>query len=180
MFDKLSTWFSPKNSSPTVTASQSLLVYSPVGGQIVPLEQVSDPVFSQKMLGDGIAIEPSSSQILAPFDGTIIAVFPTGHAIGLRSLTGLECLIHIGIDTVTLNGQGFNCLVKQDQQVTKGTPLIELNLALLKASGKVLTTPLVITNSADWQIEQRWDQPTIMAGTQLLFTARAVAQETAH
>jgi glucose-specific phosphotransferase system IIA component len=124
------------------------------------------------MLGDGMAIEPASEQILAPFDGTVVAVFPTGHAIGLRSLAGLECLIHIGIDTVTLNGQGFRLLVKQEQAVRHGTPLINLDLAVLRSTGKDLVTPIVITNSDSWQVAQRWEKPTIESGTDILFVAR--------
>lgn len=173
MFNKLFNRFSSKPAS-EVSGIQTVPVYAPVSGRIIPLEHVSDPVFSQKMLGDGIAIEPSSAQIVAPFEGTVVTTFPTGHAIGLRSLTGLECLIHVGIDTVSLNGQGFRLLVKQDQTVKQGTPLIDLDLTILQASGKNLATPLVIINSADWQIEQRWEEPTIAAGKQLLFTAKHI------
>jgi len=179
MFGKLSTWFSLKNPSAAIESDRPVLVYAPVEGRIIPIEQIADPVFSKKMLGDGMAIKPSSAQIVAPFDGTVIATFPTGHAIGLRSLTGLECLIHIGIDTVTLNGRGFRLLVSQNQQVTQGTPLIDLDLAVLQTSGKDLVTPLIITNSDKWQIEQRWHQPTI-TGTQLLFIARLVTKERVH
>jgi glucose-specific phosphotransferase system IIA component len=172
MFNKLFTCFPPKSSQEAVVPNTTVLVYAPISGQMMPLEGVADPVFAQKMLGDGMAIQPVSSQVLAPFDGTVIATFPTGHAIGLRSITGLECLIHVGIDTVTLKGQGFRLLVSQDQSVKQGTPLIDLDLSVLQSSGKDLVTPLVITNNSDWQIEQRWDKATIIAGKQLLFIAR--------
>ncbi len=178
MFNNLFTRFSPKQSPEPVKPSTEVLVYAPISGRIVPLEQISDPVFSQKMLGDGMAIQPEASQVVSPFDGTVVATFPTGHAIGLRSLAGLECLIHVGIDTVTLNGRGFRLLVEQNQRVTQGTPLMELDLSVLNLSGKDLVTPLIITNSADWQIEHRWDQPTIIAGQQLLFTARPTNKAT--
>lgn len=168
MFGKLTTWFSNKPDQPEV------LVLAPVTGRIISLEEVSDPVFAQKMLGDGMAIEPTSSQILAPFDGTVAATFPTMHAIGLRSLTGLECLIHIGIDTVTLEGQGFHLLVEEGQNIKQGAPLIELDYQILRSSGKDLVTPIVITNSDCWQICQRWENTTIAAGTDILFMARPV------
>lgn len=168
MFGKLTTWLSNKSDQLEV------LVHAPVTGRIIPLEEVSDPVFAQKMLGDGMAIEPNSLQVLAPFDGTVAATFPTMHAIGLRSLTGLECLIHIGIDTVTLEGQGFNLLVEEGQNIKQGAPLIELDYQILRSSGKDLVTPIVITNSDCWQIFQRWENTTITAGTDILFTARPV------
>ena len=171
MFDKLFKRFFDK-ATPVATSTTHVLLYAPVSGQLIPLEQVSDPMFAQKMLGDGMAIEPSSQQIVAPFDGTVVAPFPTGHAIGLRSQAGLECLIHIGIDTVTLHGQGFRLLVEQGQKIGRGTPLIDLDLAVLLASGKDLVTPVVITNSEDWLIEQRCEQSTILAGTDILFIAR--------
>lgn len=174
MFGKLTAWFSSA-SAPDEGASQpEVRVYAPVTGHVIPLEEVADPVFSQKMLGDGMAIEPASSQVLAPFDGSVAATFPTMHAIGLRSHTGLECLIHVGIDTVTLEGQGFHLLVEEGQKVKQGTPLIELNYQLLRASGKDLVTPVVITNSDCWQILQRSETAAITAGTDILFTARPV------
>lgn len=170
MFDKL--WKRLSDKAAPVTTSTQVLLYAPISGMVIPLEQVTDPMFSQRMLGDGMAIEPSSQQIIAPFDGTVVATFPTGHAIGLRSQAGLECLVHVGIDTVTLQGEGFRLLVEQGQKISRGTPLIELNLAVLRASGKDLVTPIVITNNGDWQIEQRSEQSSVLAGTDLLIIAR--------
>ena len=174
MFNKISTWFSSEKPSDLAPIGKEVTVYAPLDGQVIPLEEVPDPVFAQKMLGDGMAIEPASKKVLAPFDGKVVATFPTNHAIGLRSLAGLECLIHVGIDTVSLNGLGFRLLVKDEQIVKQGTPLIELDLSVLQSLGKELVTPVVITNSDCWQIQKRWEQKSISAGKEILFVAQPV------
>ncbi|MBP2627276.1 MAG: trehalose transporter subunit [Firmicutes bacterium] len=176
MFNKISTWFSSKKSSDQATNGKEIAVYAPLDGRVISLEEVSDPAFSQKMLGDGMAIEPVSRKVLAPFDGKVAAIFPTKHAIGLRSLAGLECLIHVGIDTVTLGGLGFHLLVKEGQTVKQGTPLIDLDLSVLRSSGIELVTPVVITNSECWQIKERWEQQAISAGNEILFIAQPVGK----
>lgn len=170
MFNKISSWFSG-NKTPE-GAAKDVPVYAPLDGRVVLLEEVPDPAFAQKLLGDGLAIEPASSQVLAPFAGKIVAAFPTQHAIGLRSAAGLECLIHVGIDTVTLSGRGFKLLVQEGQTVKLGQPLIELDLETLHSSGKALSTPVVITNGAGWQIKQRAEASAIAAGQDILFIAQ--------
>jgi len=174
VFNKISTWFSGNKAPNTAAAGKDVVVYAPLGGRIISLEEVPDPVFAQKMLGDGMAIEPTSRKVLAPFDGKIVAAFPTQHAIGLRSSAGLECLIHVGIDTVTLNGRGFRLLVEEGQMVQQGNPLIELDLDVLRSSGKDLSTSVVITNSDCWQIKQRSEEQTISSGKEILFIAQSV------
>lgn len=121
-------------------------IYAPGVGQIIPLSKVPDKVFSEKMMGDGIGFIPEKGEIVAPFDGTVKTIFPTKHAIGLESDTGIELLIHIGIDTVKLNGEGFESLVNADEPVTQGQPLMKVNLAYLKENAPSIVTPLVITN----------------------------------
>lgn len=121
-------------------------IYAPGVGQIIPLSEVPDKVFSEKMMGDGIGFIPEKGEIIAPFDGTVKTIFPTKHAIGLESDTGIELLIHIGIDTVKLNGEGFESLVNADEPVTQGQPLMKVNLAYLKENAPSIVTPLVITN----------------------------------
>jgi len=174
MFNKISTWFSSKKTSDLAAGGKDVVVYAPLNGRIMSLEEVPDPAFAQKMLGDGMAIEPTSRKVLAPFDGKVVAIFPTQHAIGLRSAAGLECLIHVGIDTVTLDGRGFRLLVKEGQVVKQGNPLLELDLDVLGSSGKELSTPVVITYSDCWQIKQRWEEQTILAGKDILFIAQPV------
>lgn len=124
-------------------------IYAPGVGQIVPLSDVPDKVFSEKMMGDGVGFILEKGEIVAPFDGTVKTIFPTKHAIGLESDTGIELLIHIGIDTVKLDGEGFESLVKADDKVTQGQPLMKVNLAYLKEHAPSVVTPLVITNLGD-------------------------------
>ncbi|MEG6586602.1 PTS sugar transporter subunit IIA [Dendrosporobacter sp. 1207_IL3150] len=174
MFNKISSWFSSNKSSDSAAASMDVVVYAPLDGRTISLEKVPDPAFAQKMLGDGMAIEPISTKVLAPFDGKVIGAFPTNHAIGLCSATGLECLIHVGIDTVTLNGHGFRLLVKEGQIVKQGNPLIEVDLDVLRSSGKALSTPVVITNGESWKIKQRSEEQTVSAGKEILFIAQPV------
>lgn len=110
-------------------------VYRPLKGQLYPIEQVQDPVFSKKMLGDGFAIHPEDQQILSPIEGEIKVVYPTGHAIGLVNAGGVEILLHLGIDTVELEGRPFNVLVKKGQYVKKGTPLAMMDYQLIEQEG---------------------------------------------
>ena len=96
---------------------------SPATGKIIPVDQVEDETFASKILGDGFAVELTDGEVIAPFDGEVTAAFPTGHAYGLKREDGLECLIHIGLDTVELNGSGFDVKVKQGDQVKQGQVL---------------------------------------------------------
>ncbi|WP_425380708.1 PTS sugar transporter subunit IIA [Spiroplasma endosymbiont of Stenodema calcarata] len=126
--------------------TKELEIIAPVDGEIIALDQVEDEVFSQKMLGDGIAIKPTAGNFVAPIAGKLVTVFPTGHAYGIKSIHGIEMLLHIGMDTVSLNGKGFNIKVKQDDNIKQGDLLCEVDLAVLKAE-KVpsLDTPIVFT-----------------------------------
>jgi glucose PTS system EIICBA or EIICB component len=119
---------------------------APVEGEIVPLSQVPDQVFSQKMMGDGFAILPSNGKIIAPCDGKIETLFPTKHAIGITSTTGHEVLIHIGIDTVELKGEGFTTHVAQGDKVKKGQHLVDVDLDFLKKNAPSTITPIIFTN----------------------------------
>jgi glucose-specific phosphotransferase system IIA component len=174
MFNKISNWFSNKKEPDSVAEGKEVVVYAPLDGRLISLEEVPDPAFAQKMLGDGMAIEPASRKVLAPFAGQVVAAFPTQHAIGLRSTAGLECLIHVGIDTVTLNGRGFRLLIEEGQMVKQGQPLIELDLDVLQSLGKALSTPVIITNSDCWQIKQRSEEQNVAAGKTILFIAQPV------
>ncbi|MCH5584685.1 glucose-specific PTS transporter subunit IIBC [Shimazuella sp. AN120528] len=119
---------------------------APIEGKVVPLSEVPDQVFSQKMMGDGFAIVPSNGKIVAPCDGKIETLFPTKHAIGITSTTGHEILIHIGIDTVELKGEGFTAYVSQGDQVKKGQHLLDVDLDLLKQKAPSTITPIIFTN----------------------------------
>ena len=124
-------------------------ICAPGTGHIIPISEVPDKVFSEKMMGDGIGFVPEKGEIVAPFDGTVKTIFPTKHAIGLESDTGIEVLIHIGIDTVKLNGEGFESLVDVNEPVTQGQPLMKINLAYLKEHAPSVVTPVIITNQDD-------------------------------
>ncbi|MBO1513810.1 PTS sugar transporter subunit IIA [Metabacillus bambusae] len=122
-------------------------IFAPLTGKLLDIEEVPDPVFSQKLMGEGMAIEPTEGVIVAPIDGQVIQVFHTKHAIGLRSQTGLELLIHIGLETVSMNGDGFDVHVKEGQKVKVGDPLITADLSLIREKAASTITPIVITNS---------------------------------
>nr|WP_309100347.1 PTS glucose transporter subunit IIA [Fredinandcohnia onubensis] len=126
--------------------NNKLEIKSPLIGRGLPLSEVPDEVFATKMMGDGIAFEPSENILYAPIDGEIIQVFPTLHAIGLKSNNGLEILLHIGIDTVNLSGKGFESFVSVGDRVTTGQKLISFDLDLIKENAKSSITPLIITN----------------------------------
>ncbi|WJQ00339.1 PTS glucose transporter subunit IIA [Geobacillus stearothermophilus] len=121
-------------------------ITAPLDGTIVPLEDVPDPVFAQNMMGDGIAIDPADGDVVAPVDGEIIQLFPTKHAIGLRSAAGVELLIHVGIDTVSMNGEGFTAYVKAGDRVKRGDRLLSVDLPLVREKAKSAVTPIIITN----------------------------------
>ncbi|MEJ9211812.1 PTS glucose transporter subunit IIA [Bacillus smithii] len=121
-------------------------LYSPLSGEVISLEHVPDPVFAQKMMGDGLAIIPSSGKVVSPTNGKIVKIFPTKHAIGLLSDKGLEILIHIGLDTVELNGEGFEVFVQNGQIVKIGEPLLKVDLEYLERKNKEIVTPVIITN----------------------------------
>jgi PTS system glucose-specific IIA component len=121
-------------------------VYAPLTGRLLNLEDVPDPVFSQKMMGDGMAIEPSEGILVSPVEGEIIQLFHTKHAIGIKSLTGMEILLHIGLETVAMNGEGFEAFVKEGDKVKPGDKLITFDLDLIKEKAASTITPIIITN----------------------------------
>lgn len=125
-------------------------VGAPVTGRIVALTDVADKVFASEALGKGIAIIPEHGQVYAPFAGTVLTAFPTGHAFGIKSADGVEALIHIGIDTVQLEGKGFTAAVNQGQTVEAGDLLATVDLAAVTEAGYDPTTILVITNTAQF------------------------------
>lgn len=118
-------------------------VLAPFDGKIVALENVPDEVFAQKMVGDGLAIEPTGNIVVAPITGRITKLFHTGHAFVISSDIGVELLVHIGLDTVELNGQGFEKLVKEKDFVQVGTPLVGFNRTLIERLGKLILSPIV-------------------------------------
>lgn len=131
-------------------AKGSAVVGSPVAGRLVSIKEVSDPTFGEEILGKGAAIIPSANQIYAPIDGKVATVFPTGHAVAITGQDGTEVLIHVGLDTVKLNGEHFTIHVESDQEVKKGDLLLEADLEQIKAAGYDIITPVVICNSDEF------------------------------
>lgn len=124
-------------------------VVSPADGTLVPIEQVPDPTFSMKLMGDGFAVKPANGTICSPISGNIVTVFPTGHAVGIKNKDGVECLIHIGLDTVNLNGKGFKTLVGQGDKVKAGQALVQVDKEALENEGYNLITMVIMTGGYD-------------------------------
>lgn len=129
----------------TVPESNDFFV-SPIAGEIKPLSEVPDPVFAEKMMGDGFAIVPSKGEVVSPVDGKIVNIFPTKHAIGIQSNDGKEVLIHFGLETVKLNGEGFTAHVEADQTVKKGQVLLTVDMDFISKNAKSTITPVIFTN----------------------------------
>lgn len=125
-------------------------VSSPIKGTVIELSEVKDEAFASEALGKGVAIEPSEGKVVAPFDGTIMTLFPTKHAIGIVSDDGIEVLVHIGLNTVELNGKYFEAHVKQDDKVRKGQVLVTFDLQSIRKEGYVTQTPIIITNTQEY------------------------------
>ncbi len=128
---------------------------SPLDGTVMPLAEVKDEVFSSGAMGQGVAVEPTNGLLRAPADGKMVMTFATGHAVGMKSNDGAEILIHIGMDTVNLQGKGFETLVQKGQEVKAGDPLVKFDIDAIKEAGYTVTTPIVITNSKEYgQVRQ--------------------------
>jgi phosphocarrier protein FPr len=149
--------------------SRQLQILSPLSGQIWPLERVPDPVFAQKMVGDGISIDPTDGLLMACCDGEVVALHAAGHAVTLRTPEGLEVLMHVGIDTVALKGEGFHTYVKLGDHVRAGAPLIECDLDYVATHARSLLTQIVIPNSERVTSWQR-ASGTVSAGKDALLT----------
>lgn len=150
--DELETNKIVENKENVKPESSFIDIFSPLCGEAIALEEVNDPTFAGKILGEGFAVIPRKGQVLAPFDGTVTALFDTKHALGLTSAEGVELLIHVGINTVELGGQHYTAHVENGSQVKKGDLLVEFDIAAIKAAGYDVTTPVIITNTADYKV----------------------------
>ncbi len=140
LFDKL---FKTKDDGTIALAAH-------VKGKAVPLSEVSDPTFGEEIMGKGMAIYPEEGKVYAPCDGTIDLMFDTGHAVNIKSKDGVEVLIHVGLETISLKGEGFKTFKKNEDTVKKGDLLIEFDRALLLEKGFDIITPMVICNTDDY------------------------------
>lgn len=135
-----------KGSEPAV---KTISVATAVSGKFIALEEVPDPVFSGKMVGEGFAVEPENGIIAAPVSGELTSLFPTKHAFGIKTSEGLEVLVHVGIDTVQLKGEGFTAFAQIGEVVQVGQKILEVDLAVLKEAGKSTITPVIVTNMTE-------------------------------
>jgi len=157
---------------PTVLA-ESAEVVSPLAGQVKPLSQATDPVFSSGVMGQGVVIEPSQGELVSPVNGTVTVLFPTKHAVGIVSEEGVEMLMHIGMDTVSLDGKGFEAHVEQGDKVVVGQQLISFDMDVIKKAGLVTETPVIITNQDDFQADVEGNLPRdINRGDDLMTATR--------
>ena len=150
--------FASHTATPTALA-ESAEVVSPLAGQVKPLSQATDPVFSSGVMGQGVVIEPSQGELVSPVNGTVTVLFPTKHAVGIVSEEGVEMLMHIGMDTVSLDGKGFEAHVEQGDKVVVGQQLISFDMDVIKEAGLVAETPVIVTNQDDFQADVEGDLP---------------------
>ena len=150
--------FASHTATPTVLA-ESAEVVNPLAGQVKPLSQATDPVFSSGVMGQGVVIEPSQGELVSPVNGTVTVLFPTKHAVGIVSEEGIEMLMHIGMDTVSLDGKGFVAHVEQGDKVVVGQQLISFDMDVIKKAGLVTETPVIITNQDDFQADVEGNLP---------------------
>lgn len=145
-------------------APKTVHAVAPLTGTLKSLEEVPDPVFSQKMMGDGIAIDPTEGKVVSPVDGEIMQLFPTKHAVGIKAKNGAEILIHIGLETVSMNGEGFEAHVSEGSKVNVGDPLITYDLDLVKEKAKSTITPIILTNGDDMAELVKKELTSVTAG----------------
>ena len=160
------------HAEPTALVNTAQLV-SPLAGQVKPLSQATDPVFSSGVMGQGVVIEPSQGELVSPVNGTVTVLFPTKHAVGIVSEEGVELLMHIGMDTVSLDGKGFEAHVAQGDKVVVGQQLISFDMDVIKKAGLVTETPVIITNQDDFQADVEGNLPRdIKRGDALMIAHR--------
>ncbi len=153
---------------PAHEEAAEIMMYSHLNGTVVDLEDVEDDVFSQKILGEGIAVEPSEGKLYAPCDGKVDSIFDTKHAVNILSADGAEVLLHIGIDTVKLGGKHFESHVSDGQEIKKGDLLITFDIEAIKSEGYKVTTPLIIGNTDDYSAIAAAAKGKISAGSEIL------------
>ncbi|WP_186577082.1 PTS sugar transporter subunit IIA [Aquibacillus kalidii] len=159
-----------KNKEPKDT-----ILVAPLTGTVVPLEDVPDKVFAEKMMGDGLAIKPTDNKVVSPLDGEVVDVFNTKHAISFRSNEGVELLIHMGLETVNLKGEGFDIKVSAGQKVKQGDVLADFNLEQINNSGYNTITPIIVLNGDDFEIAESNTSGTVSAGEQVI--AKVISKE---
>ncbi|HFR3426096.1 TPA: PTS system trehalose-specific EIIBC component [Streptococcus suis] len=161
-----------KSVTPSVSSGEKSDLISPLTGQAKELSQATDPVFASGVMGQGVLIDPSEGLLVAPVDGEVSVLFPTNHAVGITAANGLELLMHIGMDTVSLEGRGFTAHVKQGDKVKAGEKLISFDIDVIKAAGLVTETPVIVTNQTDFNTEVLGELPRSVERGQAILTAK--------
>lgn len=164
-WDKL---FERRTSSATAPVCEPLTVYAPAEGEVIPLEQFPDELFSQEVLGPGCGIQPTGSKVVAPFNGTVTQLTDTCHALGVTSNDGVEVLIHVGVDTVEMGGQGFRTYVKEGQKINRGDQLLTFDRNAIKAAGHPDAIAVIVTNSDEFSAVTRTASGSVAAEEALL------------
>ncbi|QLG87514.1 PTS glucose transporter subunit IIA [Chitinibacter bivalviorum] len=157
----------PKSSNPG-----EIVLLSPLTGEVVALENVPDAAFATKAVGDGVAILPTGNLVVAPCDGQLVKIFNTNHAFALINDAGVELIVHIGIETVKLGGQGFTRLAEQGSFVKAGQPVLELDLEYLGANAKSMISPIVLTNADQFAPLTELASGSVIAGQTALYTIK--------
>lgn len=158
--------------TPNVSSGEKSDLISPLTGQAKELSQATDPVFASGVMGQGVLIDPSEGLLVAPVDGEVSVLFPTNHAVGITAANGLELLMHIGMDTVSLEGKGFTAHVKQGDKVKAGDKLISFDIDSIKAAGLVAETPVIVTNQTDFNTEVLGELPRSVERGQAILTVK--------
>lgn len=159
--------------------ARNIALVAPLTGKVVAIENVPDQTFSEKMMGDGLAIEPTDGKVVAPVDGEVVVTFPTKHAVGLKTASGMELLIHVGLETVHMDGEGFDMHVKQGDKVKAGDLLLTFDLQLIKKKAASHITPVIITTGELVQSIRKTNDGTVIAGesTLLEITLKGQSEE---
>lgn len=148
--------------------TEGIPVFAPCAGKVLALQEVKDPTFSAEILGQGVAIVPFDGKFYAPADGMVTTVFPTGHAAAIKTSDGAEVLLHIGLDTVKLNGKHFTIRAEEGQQVKKGDLILEADLEAVREAGYDTATPIVISNTEIYDKVEIADAEEVAAGDVIL------------
>ena len=164
-FDKL---FGGKAEPAAKFSGAPMTIMAPIDGTVLPQDKIPDETFATGILGPGCGIEPTGDTVYAPFDGTVTQVASTLHAVGLQSDDGIELLIHVGMDTVDMKGQGFTALVKEGAKVKAGTGLLKVDLAAIRAAGHPTATAIIVTNGDDMPELKVVAEGAVTAGTPLI------------
>jgi glucose-specific phosphotransferase system IIA component len=152
--------------------SSDCVIKAPASGRCVALEDLRDGMFSEKMLGDGVAIDTIGDVVCAPCDGVITTVVPSKHAFAMKLKNGLELLVHIGLETVSLNGEGFTLLVEVDEKVKVGTPIIKIDRAFIEGKGLSLITPVIVVGEHQYDLDKCALGQEITAGESSILECR--------